>query len=265
MDGGLTVWLSHPVRTEADLDRVGRIARGAAVIWTGRRFRRAEACGDDAPSPGRRARLIAGDPVMEVWPSGPFGSPMPSAGALAPVDEVWVVGPEDEAVRADVSSASAAGVPVRRPGEMAVGAMLAAGEASSTRPVAVLALVGRGRREFAGALSVVRAWHLSQSWRLGGGSARMDGQGGRPAESFASRAESVALRTVAAVAVVHAARLTTDELAALRLREIEGRTWRGVALALGWPDDGRSDDRAARMCRRALGRIDAALRAREAA
>ena len=73
-----------------------------------------------------------------------------------------------------------------------------------------------------------------------------------------------ALRLVRASALFLASGLSEPERVALRARELEGHTYRRVALALGWPDDSAAEERARRLASRAIAKVRDALRDNEA-
>lgn len=272
----VVTFLSHPMRAapEANAARLAAIAAGAATLWPGRTFRRLlDPWTDVGRAAARRRLLIGGDPRPAAWPAGPMGPAWHDASATPPAGIVWICGPRDADVASDEAHARTLGVPVAVMDAQAQTEMIAAGRAAAGRALresagsasaGALAGLMADRREFRGARAVIRAWFLSATWRLGGGSPGMEPRAGRGgAETFAGRAEAVVLRTTRAVAIIHEARLTRQELDAVRMREIDGLTLRRTALALGMPDDGSAEDRAMRIARRAMRKIDVVLRTQE--
>jgi len=249
------VYLAHPSGYQGDLERVRSIMTGAEALHPEDRFR--HGVRRDSLSPASRAALVAGDVLRP------------------PADIVWVVGQLDGGVASDMAAAERAGIPIV-PLNGAAEELWQAGRAvqarreeDATRRVVDRVLAELIKRpDFRGARAVVSSYFLAETWELGGGGldyeravgAASSGTGGR---AFRDSVEGAALRLTRASALVRDAELTPVELAALRAREVEGRSYRQVALALGWPDDGRSDDTARRRCLSGLRKVDRALRASE--
>ncbi len=224
------------------------------------------------PGAGDRRGLAA------TGSGGPFGPHPVARVGYARADAVWVVGPVSRGMEAEVEHAVEHGVDVVAvpPEEQAV--FLRDGlRAEERASAAVIKRVVRGvlaglweTPDFRGARTVVQAFFLSESWELGGGTIDYEKrlgaqvQNGSGAIAFRGSVEEMALRLVRAAALVRAAGLSESELIALRAREVEEHTYRGVALALGWPDDGAAEDRARRLAERGILKVRDALRADEA-
>ncbi len=230
---------------------------------------------DDASCVGRGLRLLLGDDPSVQYPSGPIGPrrrdalPQPRR-CLA----VWVVGPADWVGDLQAEAAVSHSIPVTRMTPDGVERVVAGGVASMRRQQAettqrVVDAVVAGivtKPDFGGARAVLSAYFAAESWQLGGGAmdyerALAKVQGG---VGFRAGAETMALRIVKAHGLVRAAGWSKEERAAAQARAA-GYTWRQVATVLGWPDDGKSDDRARRLQGRALQKVTRALRAQEAA
>mgnify|MGYP001590750534 FL=1 len=286
-------YLAHPYTGEGLADawrqparnaaRVEAIARGIEATMP--RFRPrfphgrapaymvlAEAAGDRGPVLRWCLRLLLGDGLHEEG-MGPRWSP--PGGRAEACDQLWLVGPVSKGVELEVRAACAAGLPVV---ELDAGeqdalirsgfAAVARAEREATERVVDRVLRGvLGEREFRGARAVVAAFFLSETWTLGGGGSHpgRPGRGVAGTTAFRAHVERRALRMLQARRLVIEAGLTAEERVALRLREVEDRTWRQVSLGLGWPDDGAGDRRAERLVARALGRVARAIRRSEGA
>lgn len=119
---------------------------------------------------------------------------------------------------------------------------------------------GDDRPEFVSAGHVVRVYFA--------GLERLMGVPGIDYERWASsgsggghdRMAVATLRLSRAAAVIRLAGLTAEEMAVLRLRHLSDAEWRRIASALGWDDDDAGRKRAARLGRRAMGKVGGALR-----
>ena len=287
-------WRSLARNTE----RVVALAAGIEAAHPGIACRfshgRADAERAEAAILGWCCRLIAGDPdpsALRYVPvegerrtrvprggGGPFG-PLPVARiGYVPVSALWVLGPVSSGMAAEVECAVGHGIPVVAVPPAEQTAYLHAGEAAERRRSAerTAAVVDAGLRglgplpDFRGARAVVDAYFLAESWVLGCGAVDYERrlgagvQNGSGALNFRASVEETALRLVRAAALFAAARLDESERVALRARELEGHTFRRVALALGWEDDPAAEDRARRLAARALGKVRAVLRQAEA-
>ena len=237
-------------------------------------------------------RLIEGDPEPERYvpapgerrttrgagAGGPFG-PLALPPCLLPrVGQVWVVGPVSRGMAAEIAHAEALGIPVVEFDADEQQDIIGAGRASVARRAQgvtqrVVSAVLAGlfdRPDFRGARAVVEAYFLAESWVLGGGAINYEKrlgsgvQNASGAMAFRSSVEEQALRLVRASALFLASGLSEPERVALRARELEGHTYRRVALALGWPDDSAAEERARRLASRAIAKVRDALRDNEA-
>ena len=196
-----------------------------------------------------------------------------------PVDALWVVGPDGDEVRRDVSIALGEGVEVvwfTSGGQAEIlaaeDAALRRAEESITADIADRVLAGEvfEAPDFRGAKDVIGAYFKSSSWVLGGGAIdyeRRAGTGhasGTGGQRFRDAAATVALRMVRAQRMFRELGFADRDKAVMRLRYIEGHSWRRVALALGWSDDSASEERARGVGRRARARLGRLMRAQSA-
>lgn len=254
----------------ADTDR----SEAAILAWCLRLI-----TGDSDPETERYVAGAGDRRGLEATGSGgPFGPHPVGRVGYAPAAAVWVVGPVSFGMEREIGHAAGRGIPVVAVDPEQQQAFIRDGERAAARATAEVTrrvvhdvLAGLlDAPDFRGARAVVSAFFLSESWELGGGTIDYEKrlgaqvQNGSGALAFRGSVETTALRCARASALMRDCGLTPDERTALRAREVEGHSYRGVALALGWPDDGAAEDRARRLAERAIRKVRNALRADEA-
>ncbi len=270
----MTVYIAHPVSRapgpEDNAALASLMVEGAGLLHPARSFRHGV-----ASSQMSRVRRILGDIAPrrqgDGGPMGPNWSPGPWLVARA--SEVWACRPDDPDVQTDIGIAEHHGIAVRRISDIEERLLLSASVSARRRKhkadmASIIDKVLRDviqRADFLGVRAVVRGASANGSI--------MDMQGidyeriaGRVngGQAIPNAVQETGLRVARASGIMRRAKLTLTERKALHLREIEERSYRQVALGLGWDDTSAAEKRAERLIRRSLSRLRSALRMQSA-